>query len=811
MDTLESYLTDEYHSDARDIVEIERLLISVLPTFIDRFNDKLAWPYAISSKVDHSEYSKDKKLSQSTTAMILGALVRLRGHAPESADENHPAAGSGRKALSAIKIGKSYEEGLDSRIKTALELLVDDVIGKSKRLKTKSTTFGTDDVFTLAWLAELTQTDQGKLQLTGPHKQKWAALKGEILVRAEKLREKWKEAGTTAGLFTPKKNGPKPVDHVFQALRLIQTLRRIEGRNYGALPPYYRYFETHLHDQLSFSSIPDSRFDPAELMFCLEGMLLCQKNAVDRSVFDRVIAVLTEAQRQNAYWRPVKPYLATAQGLVLFPVSVEVANSLLRACAIFDGTKLHDTYGSKAITLLRRYCRWIQARTVRFKRQVSTQPTAFHNPNAPQQGEEDIIGWHSEHVNEPETIHLWESSQVVEFLLAYRAALKRHIGRTTLVSSRFKNQLFPDEFPDETPVSERWQALRQTYEPVTLLGQELAIYNNIGESFITPQPGKEPDNYSMLLYGPPGTGKTTVAESIAKALKRRLITVTVSDFLATGSGQVEARAKSVFDVLMAQPSSVVLFDEIDHFLLDRNSVRYGDQDTVFQFMTPGMLTKLNDLRKTNDVLFIIATNYEDRIDAAIKRTGRIDKQYLVLPPDSNRRKAIITDLLHRHYGKTPKVKDWNRLINASLFLGFSDMEAVVKQLKVSDKFAESKLEEMLSDAARSTSIGMYAGRFQQTEEKGKKALQLQETPMREFLCLVAMQLSEDKEFDERETKVMESAIAVLLGNVAQSGQVSKANMENEILRSVPGLARNMVQKMASKFLEINTQISGTLQ
>jgi hypothetical protein len=40
------------------------------------------------------------------------------------------------------------------------------------------------------------------------------------------------------------------------------------------LTTFRRFFESMLHDQLSFSSIPDSRFDPGELIFCVEGLLL---------------------------------------------------------------------------------------------------------------------------------------------------------------------------------------------------------------------------------------------------------------------------------------------------------------------------------------------------------------------------------------------------------------------------------------------------------------------------------------------------------------------------------------------------------
>src|SRR5262249_46873646 len=147
------------------------------------------------------------------------------------------------------------------------------------------------------------------------------------------------------------------------------------------------------------------------------------------------------------------------------------------------------------------------------------------------------------------------------------------------------------------------------FEPVTTLGLRFETYRRIGADFIEGWLSGQRKNYSMLLYGPPGAVKTSVAENIADALGFPLITITVSDFLAEGGGAVEARAKMIFEVLEAQADCVVLFDEIDELLLDRSSARHRDQETVFKFMIPGMLTKLNNLRRKQRVIFILATNY----------------------------------------------------------------------------------------------------------------------------------------------------------------------------------------------------------
>ena len=59
---------------------------------------------------------------------------------------------------------------------------------------------------------------------------------------------------------------------------------------------------------------------------------------------------------------------------------------------------------------------------------------------------------------------------------------------------------------------------------------------------------------------------------------------------------------------------------------------YHKQGDAFQFMTPSMLVKLKDLRNAEQTIFIVATNYYERIDPAARRVGRVDHRYLVMPP-----------------------------------------------------------------------------------------------------------------------------------------------------------------------------------
>src|SRR5262249_28805429 len=151
--------------------------------------------------------------------------------------------------------------------------------------------------------------------------------------------------------------------HAFPILRTLQLesaylrLQSSPPKEGGVTPlagaeQFREYFESLIHVQLSYKMIPDSRFDPAQLVFALEGSLLLGPTRLDDGTIARIFSVLTECQQGgDPYWRPLTPFVATKQGKVLFPVSVEVANSLLRACRRLDESRLHGTYFSRYIEL----------------------------------------------------------------------------------------------------------------------------------------------------------------------------------------------------------------------------------------------------------------------------------------------------------------------------------------------------------------------------------------------------------------------------------------------------------------------------
>jgi hypothetical protein len=578
---------------------------------------------------------------------------------------------------------------LDSRLSTAHKQGVNCLTRSIENTTLESGTFGDNDPVTLSHVAELVRGLDGANKRAGAWKL-WERLSGalEALNRAVGLNpalsdellpnipDFWSgRPRTETDREAPLPAGRKPdyVINAFVPLRIVRSVHSLAVAmasapvdaaplaplNGPAFDAYRKYFESTLYDQLSFSAIPDSRFDAAELIFCLEGLLLCGRQVIDDRVFEHVLNVLAQKQELSAQWRPNRPIFATRQGMTMLPVSVESAVSLVRSIEIMDRHQKYHRFSSLGVGLARRFWHWLRAHQV-----------TFLAASTAEEGDVALTGWHSEHVNHPDLIHLWDTSQVIEFMLAYREMLQRHIAGRTLLLSRLKVDRKPRGLPMDWKA--KWRRLAIKFEPRP--SDSKRVYRDrLTDDFVIPWGKRRPKSYSMLLYGPPGTGKSSVAENIADALGMRMITVTVSDFLGRGGENVEARAKAIFQTLEAQVNTVILFDEIDSFLLDRDSKRYGDQDSLFQFLTPGMLTKINDLRKRERSIFIIATNYANRIDPAIKRRGRIDQRYLLSLPDGEKRLKIIEGLRG-----TPIAAEKEQVVKeATLFFGFSDLKNLV--------------------------------------------------------------------------------------------------------------------------------------
>ena len=129
---------------------------------------------------------------------------------------------------------------------------------------------------------------------------------------------------------------------------------------------------------------------------------------------------------------------------------------------------------------------------------------------------------------------------------------------------------------------------------------------------------------------------------MASYLGWSFVTIDTAMFLADGLENVAARMVYIFERLKALERTIILFDEIEEFCLDRENINLSMESRM---LTTAMLTQLNDLRRQQSSIFIVATNRLRSFDAAVTRPGRFDMLIFVGTPNLDSRIKRLTSKL----------------------------------------------------------------------------------------------------------------------------------------------------------------------
>lgn len=139
---------------------------------------------------------------------------------------------------------------------------------------------------------------------------------------------------------------------------------------------------------------------------------------------------------------------------------------------------------------------------------------------------------------------------------------------------------------------------------------------------------------TLLFYGIPGTGKTLMAQAIADELKAELKIYGTAEIQSSEPGGAERAIKKVFETARKfftanKKQQVILFDECDSLLYDRNKV-----GVIMAAQINAMLTEI----ERHDGIVIFTTNRMGKLDPALER--RIAAKIEFPFPDAKQREAI---------------------------------------------------------------------------------------------------------------------------------------------------------------------------
>jgi SpoVK/Ycf46/Vps4 family AAA+-type ATPase len=198
----------------------------------------------------------------------------------------------------------------------------------------------------------------------------------------------------------------------------------------------------------------------------------------------------------------------------------------------------------------------------------------------------------------------------------------------------------------------------------------------------------------LLMWGPPGCGKTFIARAIAGELGARFVPVGLDDVLGLYHGESERNLHSIFETARRNTPCVLFLDEIDALGHKRSQLRGSPgHNLVVQ-----LLDDLDGVDSVNEGIFVLAaTNQPWDVDPALRRPGRFDRTMLVLPPDKDARRAILS----YHLRDRPVADDIDLDLLAAASDGFSGADLAL----VCEEAAEAALTRAL-ETGDALPIGM---------------------------------------------------------------------------------------------------------
>ncbi len=141
----------------------------------------------------------------------------------------------------------------------------------------------------------------------------------------------------------------------------------------------------------------------------------------------------------------------------------------------------------------------------------------------------------------------------------------------------------------------------------------------------------------ILLHGPPGTGKTLLAKAVAHESRANFFAQSAAAFVETFVGVGAARIRRLFRVARKKAPAIVFIDELDAVGGRRGNDISGEKDQTLN----QLLVEMDGFTARGDVVVIAASNLLEKLDPALLRPGRFDRQVFVAPPDRRGRERIL--------------------------------------------------------------------------------------------------------------------------------------------------------------------------
>jgi cell division protease FtsH len=201
------------------------------------------------------------------------------------------------------------------------------------------------------------------------------------------------------------------------------------------------------------------------------------------------------------------------------------------------------------------------------------------------------------------------------------------------LTMRYMPRTKPQEIKPDTSQSIRWSDVAGADEAKDELREVVEFLRN--PKRFKKLGAKVPRG--ILLHGPPGTGKTLLAKAVANESKAKFYAQSASSFVEMFAGLGAARIRRLFRIARKTSPAIIFIDELDAVGATRGKDISGEKDQTLN----QLLVEMDGFGDSQDLVVIGASNLLDKLDPALLRPGRFDRQIFVSPPDLKGRLEIL--------------------------------------------------------------------------------------------------------------------------------------------------------------------------
>lgn len=193
-------------------------------------------------------------------------------------------------------------------------------------------------------------------------------------------------------------------------------------------------------------------------------------------------------------------------------------------------------------------------------------------------------------------------------------------------------------------------------------------------------------SHSLLLFGEPGTGKTWLARAMSNSAGISLVTATFGQWQAAGHlGDMLREMRESFSDARRNAPCILVIDEIDavgsRIDPDRHASNYRTQ------VITTFLTELDLIGVEEGVLVVGTSNFIDRIDPAVIRSGRMDIKIEVPMPDAD----AMLEILRFHLSQDIADHDLRNLSRRAVGQSAADIDAAIRAARSDARHARKML------------------------------------------------------------------------------------------------------------------------